>query len=378
MATRARMRTCLPASVVVVPSQRALIGAWTSSWAHPHSYQARVVTRDELYIYYALRNGSNLRIYRKGHSEDSPTLISTITGIETANGVQGDIASMAMDGNKVLHIAYYADSTNIDLVHRTSSDRGETWSSPETVDTDVAWVAVQNSSPAIHIASNNTIHIAYSKEAGAKPYHAYYSGSSWTLTRVADIANTLLRPTVITINSGRVFFSFTGSSDIPSVYYSDDNGASWTAANPSDPGNCYNCKLYGNGNTVYLVAQETDGVRTIILASTDGNYISWSSWDTISSGTGADPSFFIDSGNGKNVIWRRYNDTPFEVYHSRNTGSGWVTTLITDGIDHILPTSYWQEYHRFYPGYNKPIVILPESASNDVYLEYIPYMDLLA
>lgn len=365
-------------NVPVTPAQRALIGAWTT-YDHPYSYQGRVLTRDASYWYQVLRNGTNLRINRKGQAADGWSVVSTITEIETGNSVQGDLASLAMDGNGVLHVVYYADGgATIDLLHRSSTDQGVTWSAANTIASDVTWSATANSSAALHVASNNDLHVAYSDEAGAKPYHGRSTngGTSWTLTRVADIANSALRPGVISITSGRLLFSFTGTGDAPSVYYSDDNGAAWTAANPTNPGACFNIRMAGNGNTVHMVCQETTGTRRIIYTTTDGTSISWAAWDTVRNDTGADASLFIDSVGGVNVIFRVYPTGTFDVYHARNTGSGWVETLLTDGVDHILPTCYWQEFHRFSPAYNKPMVLLPETAAKNLYSEYLTALDL--
>lgn len=336
------------------------------SLTHPHSYQARVITRDSLNYYYIARNGTGLDFWKKPFASSSWVLASTITHSNTAN--QGDIASIAMDSNEKLHCVYYKlNGANYDLEYRTSTDRAGTWSSATVLQSTVTWGDATSSSAAIHIDTSNGVHVVFCDDVGSKPYYTYYNLTSWsTPNLVVDIASNQLRPTVITINTGRRFVAFSNASNQVAVYYSD-NGTSWTDCSPSVSGatTVSNMKLTGYGNNVYVTGQEYSGTRRMILRSCDGTVLTWTgAWEDIYSGTGADGTLFIDSGGFLHLIFRQYNTGTFVVYHSSKVTGSWVNATVTGNVNHILPSAYWQEYHRFSPSVNNPIIIAPESAGN--------------
>lgn len=359
--------------LAVLAVQYFRVSVTTYTVTHPHSYQARVVTRNASYYFYAVRNGTNLEIRRKPHDISSWSLAGTIaTGI-SAN--QGDIASIAVDASGTLHVVYYkANGGNYDLEYRSSTDNGTTFSSATVLQSSITWGDASSSSADIHVDTNSHLHVVFSDDAGSKPYYTYHNGTSWsTPNLVANIASNELRPTVITINTGRIFVSFTNASGQCSVYYSD-NGTSWTSCSPTTTGAAAtsNVKLTGNGNTVYVSAQQTSGTRTMIMNECDGSASppTFGAWDPVETGTGADMSVFIDSGGFKHVTYRQYNTPNYVVFHSSKASGSWVRTTITEDVSNILPTAYWQEYHRFSPTENRPLVIIPESAGT-IYSQYI-------
>lgn len=340
---------------------------------HPHSYQARVVTRDSMNYYYAVRNGSTLEIWRKPHAVATWTLAGSFTCIGTN---QGDVASIAVDGNETLHAVYYV--TGIDIGYRSSTDRGATWSSQTTIASGVTWGDATCGSPSLAIDAINNLLVVYSDEASTKPYFVRYSGSWSSPVRIADISNSELRPNVISTTSGRIFASFGGAADIGKVYYSDDNGATWTDASPPTSGysSLSTLKLVGNGNAVYVTAQDPGGSRQIVYNYCTAGGLSWqSSWEVIQSGTGADPNLFVDSSGFLHCVFRQYNTGTFVVYHSSKASGSWIRETISPDVSHILPKTYWQEFHRFSPSPNSPMVILPESAGS-IYSQYITGISL--
>jgi hypothetical protein len=314
-----------------------------------------------------------LEIWKKPHTTSVWALASTITTSIVAN--QGDIASIAMDGNEKIHCVYYKlNGANYDLEYRTSTDGASSWSTATVLQTSVTWGSAQGSSASIHISTDNRVHVVFCDEATFKPYYTYFNLTSWsTPALVVDIANTILRPNVITIDTGRIFVSFANASNQVSIYYSD-NGTSWTDCSPSVSGatTVSNIKLTGYGNTVYVTGQEYSGTRRMILRSCDGTVLTWSgAWEDIYSGTGADGTLFVDSGGFLHLVFRQYNTGTFDVYHSSKVTGSWVRTTITATINHILPSAYWQEYHRFSPVINNPLIITPESAGN-IYSWFLP------
>jgi hypothetical protein len=167
--------------------------------------------------------------------------------------------------------------------------------------------------------------------------------------------------------------AFSNASGGTAVYYSD-NGTSWTDISPTSTGAAAtsNNKLTGYGNTVYVTAQETSGSRTMILNECIGTGTpAFGAWETIYAGTGADVTLFIDSGGFKHATFRQYNTGTFVVYHSSKVTGSWVRDTISRSANYILPATYWQEYHRFSPSINNPLVITPESPGS-VYSWFLP------
>lgn len=362
-----------------VPTVQTAITIFTG-YNHPHSYQARVHTRNASYWFYAKRTTTNFDIWRKAHNSNTWALASSIaTGLSGA--VQGDMGSIQVGSTGRLHAVYFISTGTYNIGWRYSDDNGSTWSSESSVATGALWGDATVSGPSLHVDASDNLHVAYTDEASAYPYYAYWNGSTWTTGRVVANGNTAqLRPNVITLTSGRVIYSFCNSSNQVSVYYSDNNGTSWTAGSPTTTGatSVSNISMIGDGNTFYVSCQEIDATRTMLSISCDGSTMTYdSAWDVVFSGDGADATQFIDSTGNLNMVYRKYPDgNPDVVYHARKNGT-WTETQIGPSVDHILPKVFWQEFHRFNPTYNKPGVIMSEVAG-DIDFRFITSLNMKA
>lgn len=347
-------------AIPAVQYYRAMITTYPGGGVHPHSYQGRVLTRDSENYYYAVRNGSTLEIRKKPHASASWSLAGSFACIGTN---QGDVASIAMDSTEKLHAVYYV--TGINIGYRYSTDRGATWSSETIIATDVTWNSATCSSAALAIDASDNLLVVFSDEAGTKPYFTRYSGSWSSPVRIADISHSLLRPTVIAAISGRLFAAFTGTSDKGTVYYSDDNGATWTAGSPTTTGytNLFNIRLTGYGNLINITGQDSSGSRSIIRNYCTAGSLDWlGTWEVIENTTGADGNLSFDSAGFPHLISRQYDTGTFVVYHYSKVTGSWVRETISESVNHILPTAFWQEFARFSPRENRLLAILPESA----------------
>lgn len=366
--------------ILYVPDVQSVITTYPfveSVYLHPHSYQAPVQTQNASYKFYICRNGTDLDVFRCAHSSSTWALASSITvGLSTA---QGDMASIAVDSSGNIHIATLISTGSYNIIWKKSTDNGSTWSSDSTVATGANWGSAGVSGPCIHIDPSDHVHVAYADEGSNYAYHAYHNGSSWTNTRVTTDGSGSLRPYVITTAGGRVVYSFTNSSNQCEIWYSDNNGSSWTEASPTTTGAaaCFNITLGLEGSIITVAAQQTSGTRTLIMNECDATTMSWGSWEVIKSGTGADITIFYDSNGYKNAVYRHYPTGAYYVYWATKASGSWVETQIGSSVDHILPKVCVNPHHRFAPTYNKPWVIMPESAGN-VNSRFITSIDMAA
>ena len=348
-----------------------------SSGAHPHSYQAPVTCRNQSYWFYCKRTSSNLEIWRRHYLSDTFSLASTI-GIGLGSTGEGDVGSIACNSSGHLIAVYLVSTGTYNIERRTSTDNGATWSSADTVVSGSSWGTNTVSNPCLHIATDNTQHIAYAG-ASNNPYHGYWNGSTWVLTQVASNGSASLRPFVVTSSTGRVVVSYTNSSTQAGVYYSDTNGTSWTAATPTttNQGTLLNIRMTIGNGTILLSGQRTDS-RSVIYNECTASSMSWGSWEIIKDTTGADCTMFYDSLGFKNAVYRYYNGTAGAVYWATKASGSWVETQIGNNVAHILPASFAPCYHRFSTmPYNKPWLIMPESGGN-INFRFIPSINLAA
>ncbi len=345
-----------------------LITTW-SGYTHPLSYQGRTLTRDSKGNYFAvIRGGNNVNVWKRDVQTSAWTNMGAVNS-KPLSGREGECASIAVDGKDQVHVSFYDGSTP-DLVHRLSTD-GKVFGLPHTIRAGVTWNGTAAGGPFLHIAKDNSLHVAFIAESGEKPYYGNSTdeGATWSVTKVSDLGSSSLRPSVITVASGRIVFGYSA----PTFHsaYSDDAGKKWTESSPSTSGinTIVNCRLIGNGDNIYVTGQKIDPTpRAIVTATTHGKDMIWGNWETVYSGSGADASMFIDAEGARNVVWRTYPDVPNLLYLSTDKG-GWQRKLVAEvpATDYLLPYAYWQEFFRGKPGQNLVSVLAPDVTNLKVY-----------
>jgi hypothetical protein len=349
-----------------------LITSW-SGYNHPLSYQGRTLTRDSKGNYFAvIRGGNDVNVWKRDVLTSQWSNLGAVNA-KSLSGREGECASIAVDGKDQIHVSFY-DGPTPDLVHRLSDD-GKVFGLPHIIQAGVTWNPTAAGGPFLHIAKDNSLHVAYVSETGEKPYYANSvdQGTSWSTHKVSDLGNSSLRPSVITTSSGRIVFGY--SAHTFHSAYSDDGGKLWTDASPPIAGiaEIVNCRLIGNGDAVYVTGQKIDPAPRGILASAClGKDMKWGNWETVFSGSGADASMFIDAEGNRNILWRQYPDTPNLLYLSTNKG-GWQRKAVdVPSTDYLLPYAYWQEFFRGQPGQNQIALLAPDVTSLKAYFVQIP------
>jgi hypothetical protein len=206
------------------------------------------------------------------------------------------------------------------------------------------------------------------------PYYAFSqdAGQSWALRRVSTQGNSTLRPSVVTIPSGRIVY---GCAILHfRCFISDNQGTTWQEASPPTSGydRMDNCRLHARDSTVFVSGQKVaPDPRGIWMNLCDGNSMSWQAWEVVWQGDGADCSLFVDSSGTIQAVWRQYPTEPRSIYRSSRSG-GWPRTRLTlDSSNYIFPFVYWQEFHRGNPADNRPAYLAPDSTHMRIYFNFI-------
>ncbi len=343
------------------------ITTWSTSRVHPLSYNGRTLTRDSLGNYYmVMRGGNEINVWKRTAANAQWANLGPINDTALSTG-EGDCAAIAVDGHNHIHVVFY-DGPAPNLVHKVSID-GAKFEARHLVQSVVTWQTTAAGGPFLHVDRVNGLHVAFVDESANKPYYAFSAdgGNTWDANKVSDLGGGNLRPSVTTSQGGRVFVGF--SSPGFRSAYSDNRGATWTESSPENAAawSVVNCRLAASDDTVYVTGQKiSPEPRAIVLSRTRGTTVSWSPWELISSGTGADASLYLASGGAPEVLWRTYPATPNQLHRSRK-GVAWSPTTLTGDDDYIFPYVYWQEYHRWQPGANKVSLLAPDLTHRQVF-----------
>ena len=347
-----------------------LVTTW-SGYTHPLSYQGRTLTRDGGGNYYAvIRGGNQVNVWKRPAGTTSWQNLGALNGA-ALSGRQGDCAAIAADGLNRIHVVYYTGSTP-NLAHRMSAD-GTSFGPEHLVAAGVMWDDALAGGPFLHVDASNRLHVAYVDDSYL-PYYAFSqdAGQSWAAHRVFTQGSQTLRPSVITLPSGRILYGC--AINHFRCFVSDNGGSSWTEASPPKTGydKMDNCRLHGFGSTVFVSGQKVaPDPRGIWMSICDGNSMNWAAWEVVWSGDGADSSMFMDSTGGIYSVWRQYPTTPCSVYLSSRS-AGWARTRLTTDADYyIFPFVYWQEFHRGAPADNRPAYLAPDYSTQRIYFRLI-------
>lgn len=292
---------------------------------HPLSYQGRTLARDGAGNYYAvIRGGNQVNVWRRPAGTTSWQNLGAVNGA-ALSGRQGDCAAIAVDGLNRIHVVYYTGSAP-NLAHRMSAD-GSSFGAEHLITAGVTWEDALAGGPFLHVDSSNRLHVAYVDDSYL-PYYAFSpdDGQSWALHRVFTQGSQTLRPSVITLPSGRILY---GCAILQfRCFISDNGGGTWQEASPPKTGyeRMDNCRLHGYGSTVFVSGQKVaPDPRGIWMSLCDGNSMNWQAWEVVWTGDGADSSLFVDSAGGIHSVWRQYPTTPCSVYLSSRS-AGWART----------------------------------------------------
>lgn len=346
------------------------ITTWPTTRVHPLTYNGRPLTRDSLGNYYMVMRGANeVNVWKRDVQTSAWSNLGSVTDTALATG-EGDCASIAVDGLNRIHVVFY-DGPAPNLIHKVSLN-GTSFGAANIIQRGVTWATTAAGGPFLHIDKDDGLHVAFVDESQNRPHYGYSGdgGTAWSVSKVTDLGGGDLgsiRPSVTTVPSGRVMVGF--SSPGFRAFYSDTRGAPWTDASPANAASWSvpNCRLAASGDTVYVTGQRiSPDPRGIIFSRTRGSTISWSAWEMVSSGTGADASLYLASGGGPEVVWRTYPNEPNRVTRSRKEPA-WTATTLTGNENFIFPYVYWQENHRWQPGANKVSLLAPDLTNRQVY-----------
>ena len=187
-----------------------LVTTW-SGYTHPLSYQGRTLARDGAGNYYAvIRGGNQVNVWKRPAGTTSWQNLGAVNGA-ALSGRQGDCAAIAVDGLNRIHVVYYTGSAP-NLAHRMSAD-GSSFGAEHLIAAGVTWEDALAGGPFLHVDSSNRLHVAYVDDSYL-PYYAFSQddGQSWALHRVSTQGSQTLRPSVITLPSGRVLYGCAISS----------------------------------------------------------------------------------------------------------------------------------------------------------------------
>jgi hypothetical protein len=351
------------------PAQE-LITTW-SDYTHPLSYQGRTLTRDSSGNYYAvIRGGNNVNIWKRTVTTGNWQNLGAVNS-SPLSGRQGDCAAIAVDGNNYVHVVYYNGSSP-DLAHRRSTN-GTSFGSEHLIATAVTWGNALAGGPFLHVDQSNGLHVAY-VDGSDQPHYAYSGdgGSSWGTQRISSLGHNTLRPSVVTLPSGRIVYGC-GLRHFR-CFISDNGGGSWQEASP--PTGTYtqidNCRLHAHDSLLFVSGQKVlPEPRAVWMNMCDGDLMNWQSWEVIWPGDGADASMFADAQGGLYAVWRQYPAAPRSVYLSSRDDNWARTRLTMESVDFIFPFVYWQEYHRGAPADNRPAYLAPDGSYKRIYFDFI-------
>jgi hypothetical protein len=228
---------------------------WTG-YDHPLSYQGRTLSRDAAGNYYAIiREGIHVNVWKRAAGTPGWKNLGSVNGT-ALSGRQGDCAAIAVDGLNRIHLVYYTGPAP-DLAHRMSTD-GSSFGPEHLIAASVTWEDARAGGPFLHVDSSNNLHVAYVDDSNL-PYYAVSldAGQSWARHRVFTEGSITLRPSVITLPSGRIIFACRVFQC--RCFISDDEGTTWQEASPPKTGydRMDNVRLHGRGSMVGMSGRTT-------------------------------------------------------------------------------------------------------------------------
>jgi hypothetical protein len=347
-----------------------LVTTW-SGYTHPLNYVGRTLTRDSSGNYFAvIRGGNQVNIWKRTAVTGAWQNLGFVNSAPLS-GREGDCAAIAVDGLDRVHVVYYTGSAP-NLAHRMSAD-GVTFGPEHLIAAGVTWEDALAGGPFLHVDEAGHLHVAF-VDGNDLPYYAASAdaGQSWTIRPVFSQGSQTLRPSVITLPSGRILYGC--AIEQFRCFYSDNAGLSWQEASPLETAysRMDNCRLHALGNLLFVSGQKVlPEPRGIWVSVGDGTTMTWQDWEIVWSGDGADASMFVDSTGGLHAVWRQYPTQPCSVYVSSRTLNWARMRLTLDADYYIFPFAYWQEYHRGAPSDNRPAYLAPDYSTQRIYFNFI-------
>jgi photosystem II stability/assembly factor-like uncharacterized protein len=215
--------------------------------------------------------------------------LPTFAQWQSLNGPSGDGATeMVQIGNRLLIGTYNG-------VFR-SDDQGNNW--------QLSGEALRNI-PIVGLVRQGTAIFAFS-EVGSRLFRSDTDGNSWTEIPTSGLPAATFHQMVVTDDA--LFISF------PSLYRSTDGGSTWSAVNIPGPLVYYYTKMIPQGNTLYVMAPFNG------LYYSDNNGLSWTN---IAMGLPGLPNAATVKDDRIIVAYNTSNG--FKIARSTNQGNSWTT-----------------------------------------------------
>jgi len=237
--------------------------------------------------------------------------------------------AIAIDSQDAIHVAWQdLVSGFFEIFYKNSADSGATWSAAKRL----TWTSGNSNRPAIGIAGNDAIHVAW-QDYVLGNFNIYYrssadGGATWgARRRVTWTSAWSDTPTLCTDSSNAIHMAW---QDITpgnyEIYYRNSaDGVSWSAAQrltwnsgeSSDP-----VVVKGPGDTLHLAWHDNPaGNREVYYKkSTDGG-VNWSAAQrlTWTSDHSHIPAMAIDSGGAVHIVWQEDTPGKEEIYYKKGS-----------------------------------------------------------
>ncbi len=234
-----------------------------------------------------------------------------------SSGASGRFCSMGIDSNDIVHIAHYGTGTPQGLLYTTNISG--TWETSVIENVSIAEgisLAVDNSD-GLHISYYDTTGAGYNLKYASKE-----AGGTWA-TEDVDTAGSVGAFNAIAVDSNDkahiVYRDLTNTA----LKYATNSSGSWqteivdSSASPSDTSICLN-----SSNEVYVAYALSNIVKYVT-----GTYGSWSTPDTIDSGTTMrNPSIALDSSSNVNISYFEYSGP--SLMYATNSSGAWVASEV--------------------------------------------------
>ncbi len=260
----------------------------------------------------------NLTGYPNGYSADK----STTKTVESTHDT-GWYASIAIDSNDVVHIAY-ADLTDFDL--RYCNNTGGTWSC-----TAVETGGDVGRYTSIAIDSNDVVHISHVNGTSDNLRYCNNTGGTWSCTAVDTSGNVDGYTTSIAIDSNDVvhiaYYDYTNDD----LRYCNNTGGSWSCMAIETSGDVgHNPSIAIDSNDVVHIVHYDGTNDDLRYCNNTGG--SWSCMAIETSGdVGHNPSIAIDSNDVVHIV--HYDGTNDDLRYCNNTGGSWSCMAIETSGD---------------------------------------------
>lgn len=234
-----------------------------------------------------------------------------------------------------IHVVWEDDTPgNIEIFYKRGSFGGASWFALKRL----TWSTYESKNPSIAVDSTNKIHVVWHDKISANLEIVYKSstngGGTWSgMTRLTWSVGQSREPSIAVDSSNRIHVVW--RDDSPGEYdifykRSTDGGTSWSAPKRLswNAGGSYNPSIATSGNRVHVVWWDVSPGDSEIFykRSTDGG-ITWSgftrlTWMALNS---IGPSIATDSGNGVHVVWFDSSPGSFEILYKNSIdgGSSW-------------------------------------------------------